>query len=222
MKKGKFSGTQFFSSEITPEEYVNQAINGDCHAARTLSHMLRFLSFPSRELFIELGCGPGESLEYFIELGHSFEKYAVVDASRDMTVYTQTKYQKLGYNVVPIVADLEKDMIPLHSESADVIACTSTACYIQDLRMLFGEAYRMLKPGGYFGFDVLAVSEETIANGFSYATGHDVTCFCHSAQESIYKLSDTFVLQDKRILEVGCIDNKYGTADYISYLFQKK
>lgn len=97
---------------------------------------------------IDMGCGTGllgqELLRHF-----NIQHLAGVDLSTKMLEHCQAKniYQSL-HN-----ADL-LDYLRAIEPGIDLIVCTDVLIYLGDLSSVFEQCYRVLTPGGYFGFSV--------------------------------------------------------------------
>lgn len=96
---------------------------------------------------IDMGCGPGEYADWF--LTHSVNKLTCVDLSYEMVNLVSEKY---GDRVNAYVQDIALGLPSEPSESADLIVCSLVLHYIEDLRPVFAEVYRVLKPSGYMVF----------------------------------------------------------------------
>lgn len=93
---------------------------------------------------LEVGCGTGKNTTLLAQIGG---RVCALDFSAAMLRRAKGKV-KSGH-VVFAVADLTKTW-PCKSESVDLIVCNLVLEHIQDLSVIFSEAYRTLLPGGQF------------------------------------------------------------------------
>tara|TARA_Y100001956_G_scaffold21591_1_gene21139 strand:- start:6233 stop:6925 length:693 start_codon:yes stop_codon:yes gene_type:complete len=96
---------------------------------------------------IDMGCGPGEYVSWFLE--HSVNQLTCTDLSHEMISLVQEKH---GERVNAYVQDIALGLPREPNESADLIVCPLVLHYIEDLVPVFAEVYRVLKPGGYMVF----------------------------------------------------------------------
>ena len=96
---------------------------------------------------IDLGCGSGIYAEYLIS--QEAKSLTCIDISEQMVEIVRSK---LGASVKAYAQDLSLGLPQQTSGSADIIVCPLVLHYIEDLSVLFKEAYRVLKPGGYMVF----------------------------------------------------------------------
>jgi ubiquinone/menaquinone biosynthesis C-methylase UbiE len=80
-----------------------------------------------------------------------FEKCILVDASDEMLHFAQRVF---GHNkgIITMKGDLRNEL-PIPDESAEVVVSCSTIPYLDSISKCMIEAARILKPGGYFGFN---------------------------------------------------------------------
>jgi ubiquinone/menaquinone biosynthesis C-methylase UbiE len=92
----------------------------------------------------EIGCGTGKNTSLLAQIS---ERVWALDLSVGMLQQAKTK---IGANhVLFTVADLTKPW-PCKAESAELIVCNLVLEHIQDLSVIFAEAYRALVAGGHF------------------------------------------------------------------------
>lgn len=98
-----------------------------------------------------LASGGGQQIPIFSALG---AKCCVLDYSTKQCESEQMVAQREGYEVEIIQADMSKPL-PFEEESFDLIFHPVSSCYIEEIKPLFKECYRILKKGGIFlaGFD---------------------------------------------------------------------
>ncbi len=96
---------------------------------------------------LDLGCGSGVYANYFLENGA--KRVVGIDASEQMVEILK---QKLGNRVDAYVQDLSIGLPKEASDSFDLVVSALMIHYIEDLKSLFSEVRRVLKPNGVFAF----------------------------------------------------------------------
>jgi SAM-dependent methyltransferase len=98
----------------------------------------RFSLTPSHDVkFLEVGCGRGDFINAFCELG--FAAYAIDLADR---------HEELDQKVKFMTADLNNEAIPMADNSVDVIFSKSVLEHIVDYHHFMAELKRVLKKNG--------------------------------------------------------------------------
>lgn len=97
---------------------------------------------------IDLGCGFGWFAAYAAEMGAA--RVSAFDISRNMLARARE------INAAPNIAYAEADLdtLTLPRDSADLVYSALAFHYLKDLKRLFGEVARALRPGGAFTFSV--------------------------------------------------------------------
>lgn len=93
-----------------------------------------------------LASGGGQQVPGFASLGLDV---TAVDLSPDQIRLDQEVAQKYGYKVEFIQGDM-LDLSRLHGRKFDLVYQPISSCYVPDVRRLYREVYRVLKPGGYY------------------------------------------------------------------------
>ncbi|MFA0156487.1 class I SAM-dependent methyltransferase [Vibrio sp. 10N.261.46.A3] len=96
---------------------------------------------------VDLGCGSGIYAQWFIE--HGAKKVTCTDLSQDMVDLVNAKQIP---NVTAYAQDAALGLPKEADNSADVIVCPLVLHYIEDLKPVFDDLYRVLKTGGYLVF----------------------------------------------------------------------
>lgn len=96
---------------------------------------------------LDLGCGSGVYTQYLLEQG--VKQITCVDASKEMIDIVSRKF---GDKVVAYSQDVGFGLPDEPSEKFDVIISPLMLHYIEDLNVVFREASRVLKTGGYMAF----------------------------------------------------------------------
>jgi len=91
---------------------------------------------------VEAGCGTGKNTGFFATIA---EDVQALDASAGMLAQARAKLGAANVAFVP--ADLRRQW-PVATGSADLVAFDLVLEHVEDLRPLFAEAARVLRPGG--------------------------------------------------------------------------
>lgn len=86
---------------------------------------------------LEMGCGRGDHLKIFQQIGFTVSGIDISEAARDFAQ---------GYQVA--VADFERDPFPYPSESFDFVFSKSVIEHMRHPSCLLAQAFEALKPGG--------------------------------------------------------------------------
>jgi ubiquinone/menaquinone biosynthesis C-methylase UbiE len=97
---------------------------------------------PARDV-IELGCGTGKNTAF---LADQFERVTALDFSAGMLARARERVP--AANVTFVEADL-KERLPVADATADLATINLVLEHIADLRPVFQEAARALRPGGH-------------------------------------------------------------------------
>lgn len=153
--------------ERAPSEYIEKIFNA--HADKFDSHLLENLQYETPEKLVafirqsselplqkldilDLGCGTGL-------VGLVIAPYARqlvgVDLSANMLAKAQARnlYQRLERS--DLLTMMQSEM----ASSYDLIIAADVFVYLGKLDMIFNEAMRLLRPGGFFAFSVKAMEE---------------------------------------------------------------
>lgn len=102
----------------------------------------------NRKKILDVGCGGGHYMEYFIKMGG---KTTGIDSSPKMIALANKYLKKKGYEKFSLYkADSRK--IPFSNGSFDLIIAIGTLEYLSNPEMAIAEINRVLKPGGYAVF----------------------------------------------------------------------
>ena len=104
-----------------------------------------FGDLKDKELF-GLASGGGQQMPLFAALG---AKCTVLDYSKQQCQSEQEVAQRENYEIKILQADMTKPL-PFADESFDLIFHPVSNCYVKEVKPIFKECYRILKPGGIF------------------------------------------------------------------------
>lgn len=125
-----------------------------------------FGSFAGKKV-LGLASGGGQQIPVFAALG---AECTVLDYSEKQLESERMVAEREGYPVNLVRADMTKPL-PFADESFDLIFHPVSNCYVEEVRPIFRECFRVLKPGGVLlgGFDnginyILDEKEEYLQN----------------------------------------------------------
>ncbi len=149
---------------ISHAEYV-KALQGEFNVLLTPTKFVPstwFLPFKGLKL-LGLASGGGQQMPIFAALG---AECIVFDYSLSQLESEEMVAKREGYNITIIRGDMSQPL-PFKDGEFDFVFNPVSTCYIQDVKPLFKEVYRILRKGGVFvaGFD----------NGINYLFSEDET-----------------------------------------------
>lgn len=109
-------------------------------------HTIRLLAPNSGELTLDAGCGTGRNLRPLLV---AETKAVGVDFSYPMLQVARCRLE----NAPVALADLQAGL-PFGTLTFDAVLCALIGEHLSDLRLVFDEFYRVLKPGGRLVFSV--------------------------------------------------------------------
>ena len=151
---------------------------------------------------VDLGSGPGISSSLIASYTNCKKVIAADSSSAMLQLVPKLMGSISNCEVITQVKNLEKERIDLSNDSADLIISIAVFSYLENLRNVLEEAFRILKPGGYFAFDIwihtgsLVPHIDRSGNMLSYSHHKDtLTYFVESmgfkllySQKDIYQL----------------------------------
>lgn len=108
--------------------------------------MLAMLPELKNKKILDLGCGPGAYVEYFLDQGATI---TAIDISEEMIGIVKGKF---GDTVTAYAADLSKGLPKELDNSFDLVICPLTIHYFEDLSCFLNDVNRVLKTSGAFYF----------------------------------------------------------------------
>lgn len=107
-----------------------------------LEKVLKLSDIDKPYSILDLGCGQGESLNYFKMLNSNLEWYGIdIENSPEVMSRTMSSDKFITFNGINI---------PFEDNNFDLIYCRQVFEHVKNPRELLAEVYRVLKPGGYF------------------------------------------------------------------------
>ncbi len=157
---------------ISTETY-KKALNGDWGVYLTPTKTMPKNWFPNsieNLKILGLASGGGQQMPIFSALK---AKCTVLDFSKIQLESEKIISQREGYSIDIIHYDMTK-ALPFEDEKFDIIFHPVSNCYVEDVKSIFKECFRILKKGGIFvsGFDnginFITNDEEKIENVFPF------------------------------------------------------
>lgn len=128
-------------------EYAQAIKNNTFNAHYERPSLLSLLPELQGKSILDLGCGPGEQLEFF--LNEKCSHITAIDVSQSMVKIVKERY---GANVDSYKQNLNMG-IPNEKDSIyDIVVSGLTIHYIKNISFLFKEIFRVLKKNGLFVF----------------------------------------------------------------------
>ncbi len=157
---------------ITTEIY-KEALNGNWGVYLTPTKTMPKKWFPNsieNLKILGLASGGGQQMPIFSALK---AKCTVLDYSKLQLESEAMVAEREGYDIDIIHYDMTKTL-PFDDESFDIIFHPVSNCYVEDVKSIFKECYRILKKGGILvsgldnGMNFLTNDEERIVNTFPF------------------------------------------------------
>jgi ubiquinone/menaquinone biosynthesis C-methylase UbiE len=130
------------------DAYTNWSLtyDEDRNRTRDLDQQVTKSTLSGRHVdrIVETGCGTGKNTAFLAQIAG---RVTALDFSAGMLARARQKVQ--ASNVTFVEADLTQAW-PVEDRSADLVVCNLVLEHIANLRFIFGEAARILLPGGRF------------------------------------------------------------------------
>lgn len=130
---------------VTHEEYA-EAKNGEWGVYLTPCRTVPRDWFPPLEgcRLLGLASGGGQQMPIFAALG---ARCTVLDNSERQLGAERTVAEREGYEIEIVRADMTKPL-PFDDAAFDVVFHPVSNCYVEDVRFIWRECFRVLRPGG--------------------------------------------------------------------------
>lgn len=166
---------------------------------------------------IEIGCGTGKNTQLLVRIG---DHVHALDFSEGMLA--QARAKGLGPNVTFTQTDITQQW-PCADSSADLATCNLVLEHVADLEFVFGEAARILLPGGQFFICELHPFKQYLGSKATFqhdqsrvelpAFVHHISDFLDAAQQHGFSLVS--------LKEWWHDDDQHTPPRLISFLFEK-
>ena len=125
------------STPYGPQEY---------RRARGMLDSRRWIPWNRIRSVLALACGGGQQAPLLASLGY---QVTLVDISPEQLALDRQAAEHYGFKLECVEADM-LDLSQLHGRDYDLVYMAISACYVPDVRKLYAEVNRVLKPGGYY------------------------------------------------------------------------
>lgn len=167
---------------------------------------------------LELGCGTGKNTEWLIKKANSIK---AIDFSRKMLEQAQAKIKSDKVQFIP--ADI-KSFWPIPNNSVDLITCNLVLEHIDDLHIVFRQAFDKLQAGGYFFISELHPIRQYKGSQAKFETPDGKT---HLLEVYTHHISEFTDIGKQQNLPLASLkewfddDDPNGIPRLVSFLFQK-
>ena len=179
-----------WGKSISHETY-QKALHGEWNVLLTPTRLVPHEWFGNLKgkKVLGLASGGGQQMPIFQALGASC---TVLDYSKKQCESERLVAEREGYTIDILCKDMT-EKLPFEDETFDLIFHPVSNCYVEDVRSIFKECYRVLKKGGSFlgGYDI----------GINYAFGDDEKTIAYALPFN--------PLKDKKIYE-DSLKNDWG------------
>lgn len=141
---------------------------------------------------LEIGCGTGRVTSHLRNVLPESSRLIASDVSEDMLDVAREKLK--GLNVDWKIIDAQQ--LPFDDNSLDLVVCAFAYMLVPDKQKAFGEAFRVLRPGGSF---LLSTWDKLENNEASYVFRKIVKEYFGDTLPETYKLP--FSMHDPALLE---------------------
>lgn len=173
------------------------------YPAKLCSYLFQAFSMKPGMKLLEPGCGRGEFLQHFCELGLDCHG---IDKSPESAGFLA------GVGIPVGVCDVEKDRLPFEDNTFDIIYSKSFLEHLRDPDVFLGEARRILKPGGLLlclvpdweaNFKIY-FDDFTHRTPFTDVSLRDILKICDFERISVYKFRQLPVVWRYPMLNYFC------------------
>lgn len=154
---------------------------------------------------LDLGCGGGRNIEYFLTKANKV--YGIDHSETSVKMASEINKEAIEYGRCQIsVGDVRS--LPFENESIDIITAFETIYFWDDIEECFKEIYRLLKNGGQF----------LICNEVSSMDRRDVRILAHKIEMQVYTPDDL----TKMLTNIGfCCDYHLDGKKQLAFIGKK-
>lgn len=168
---------------------------------------------------LELGCGTGKNTAWLLE---NASKIQALDFSRKMLDVAKEKIQ--SENVHFLQADL-KAFWPVPNNAFDLITSSLVLEHIDDLHIIFRQAFDKLREGGYFFISELHPSRQYKGSQAKFETPDGKTHLLEVYTHHISDFTETAFMHSFSLVSLKewfDEEDESGYPRLVSFVFQKK
>lgn len=164
-----------------------------------------YLEIKKEYTVLDLGCGGGRNIEYFLTKGNKV--YGIDHSETSVKMASEINKEAIESGRCQIsVGDVRS--LPFENESIDIITAFETIYFWDDIEECFKEIYRLLKNGGQF----------LICNEVSSMDRRDVRILAHKIEMRVYTPDDL----TKMLTNIGfCCDYHLDGKKQLAFIGKK-
>lgn len=164
-----------------------------------------YLEIKKEYTVLDLGCGGGRNIEYFLTKANKV--YGVDHSETSVKMASEINKEAIESGRCQIsVGDVKK--LPFENESIDIITAFETIYFWDDIEECFKEIYRILNKGGQF----------LICNEVSSMDRRDVRILAHKIEMQVYTPDDL----TKMLTNIGfCCDYHLDGKKQLAFIGKK-
>ncbi|MFR1324006.1 MAG: class I SAM-dependent methyltransferase [Ezakiella massiliensis] len=164
-----------------------------------------YLEIKKEYTVLDLGCGGGRNIEYFLTKANKV--YGIDHSETSVKMASEINKEAIESGRCQIsVGDVKK--LPFENESIDIITAFETIYFWDDIEECFKEIYRLLKNGGQF----------LICNEVSSMDRRDVRILAHKIEMQVYTPDDL----TKMLTDIGfCCDYHLDGKKQLAFIGKK-
>lgn len=164
-----------------------------------------YLEIKKEYTVLDLGCGGGRNIEYFLTKANKV--YGIDHSETSVKMASEINKEAIESGRCQIsVGDVRS--LPFENESIDIITAFETIYFWDDIEECFKEIYRLLKNGGQF----------LICNEVSSMDRRDVRILAHKIEMQVYTPDDL----TKMLTDIGfCCDYHLDGKKQLAFIGKK-
>lgn len=164
-----------------------------------------YLEIKKEYTVLDLGCGGGRNIEYFLTKANKV--YGIDHSETSVKMASEINKEAIESGRCQIsVGDVRS--LPFENESIDIITAFETIYFWDDIEECFKEIYRLLKNGGQF----------LICNEVSSMDRRDVRILAHKIEMQVYTPDDL----TKMLTNIGfCCDYHLDGKKQLAFIGKK-
>lgn len=164
-----------------------------------------YLEIKKEYTVLDLGCGGGRNIEYFLTKANKV--YGIDHSEISVKMASEINKEAIESGRCQIsVGDVRS--LPFENESIDVVTAFETIYFWDDIEECFKEIYRLLKNGGQF----------LICNEVSSMDRRDVRILAHKIEMQVYTPEDL----TKMLTDIGfCCDYHLDGKKQLAFIGKK-
>jgi len=164
-----------------------------------------YLEIKKEYTVLDLGCGGGRNIEYFLTKANKV--YGIDHSETSVKMASEINKEAIESGRCQIsVGDVRS--LPFDNESIDIITAFETIYFWDDIETCFKEIYRLLKNGGQF----------LICNEVSSMDRRDVRILAHKIEMQVYTPDDL----TKMLTNIGfCCDYHLDGKKQLAFIGKK-